>query len=95
MENQRAYQKARDKVNAKIALFFHLATYIIVNILLIIINLRTYPQYLWFKWPLLGWGIGLFFHALGVSVFFYGETAIKIKERLIEKEMKKEAAKKK
>jgi hypothetical protein len=24
---------------------------------------------LWFYWPLLGWGIGLFFHGMSVFVF--------------------------
>ena len=41
----------------------------VVSILLIAINLNTSSQHLWFKWPLLGWGIGLSFHALGVIVF--------------------------
>ena len=29
----------------------------------------TSPQYLWFFWPLLGWGIGVVFH--GIKVFNY------------------------
>jgi len=67
------------------------AVYAGVNTLLIIINLITSTQYLWFKWPLVGWGIGLFFHALGVFAFSKG---LSIKERMIEKEMKKETLKK-
>ncbi|MCJ7685853.1 MAG: 2TM domain-containing protein [Desulfobacteraceae bacterium] len=62
-----------------------------VNILLIIINLLTSTQELWFKWPLIGWGIGVFFHALGVFAFTERSS---IKERMIEKEMEKEALKK-
>lgn len=52
--------------------------------MLIIINLSTATEYLWFKWPLLGWGIGVVFHALGVFVFAGGSA---IKKRWIEKEM--------
>jgi hypothetical protein len=37
-----------------------------VNALLIIVNLSTTPDKLWFYWPLLGWGIGLAAHAFGV-----------------------------
>ncbi len=91
MENREAYQKAKKRVEAKIGFYIHLAVYVVVNILLIIINLNTSSQYFWFKWPLIGWGIGLFFHALGVFVFSGGSA---IKEQLIEREMKKEASKK-
>ena len=91
MENQEAYQKAKKRVEAKIGFYIHLAVYVGVNILLIIINLVTSTQELWFKWPLIGWGIGVFFHALGVFVFSGGSA---IKEQMIEKEMKKETLKK-
>jgi hypothetical protein len=91
MENQEAYQRAKKRVEAKLGFYIHLAIYIVVNILLIIINITTSTQYLWFKWPLIGWGIGVFFHALGTFVFSAGSV---IKEWMIEKEMKKEAHKK-
>ncbi len=91
MENQEAYQRAKKRVEAKIGFYIHLSIYIVVNILLVIINLRTSPQYLWFKWPLMGWGIGVFFNALGVFVFSGRST---IKEHMIEEEMKKEDLKK-
>ena len=91
MENQEAYKKAKKRVEAKIGFFIHLSIYIAINIVLIFINLRTSPQYIWFKWPLIGWGIGVFFHAMGVFVFS-GKSAIT--EKMIEKEMKKEAQKK-
>ena len=34
-----------------------------------VINLLTSPAYLWFFWPMLGWGIGVVFH--GLKVFNY------------------------
>jgi hypothetical protein len=40
----------------------HFIAYVLVNLLLIAINLYTTPQQLWFFWPLLGWGIGIFAH---------------------------------
>ena len=91
MENQEGYQKAKKRVEAKVGFYIHLAVYVGVNILLIIINLVTSTQELWFKWPLMGWGIGLFFHALGVFVFTERSS---IKEPMIRKEMEKEALKK-
>lgn len=44
----------------------HLIIYAVVNVLLIILNLATSPDKLWFYWPLVGWGIGLIAHAFGV-----------------------------
>jgi hypothetical protein len=53
----------------RLGFYIHLAVFIAVNILLIFINLSTSTDRLWFKWPLLGWGVGLVFHA--VAVFFF------------------------
>jgi len=91
MENQETYQRAKKKVEAKYGFYIHLSVYIAVSVLLIIINLSTTPEPLWFKWPLIGWSIGVFFHALGVFVFSGGST---IKDQMIKKEMEKEALKK-
>jgi hypothetical protein len=91
VENEDAYQKAKKRVEAKIGFYTHLAVYAGVNILLIIINLITSSRYLWFKWPLIGWGIGVFFHALAVFAFTQGSS---IKERMIQKEMQKDTFKK-
>lgn len=40
----------------------HLGTYVIVIGMLLMINLLTGPEDLWFLWPALGWGAGLAFH---------------------------------
>ena len=44
----------------------HLAAYLIVNALLIVVNVATTTGKYWFYWPLLGWGIGIAGHAFGV-----------------------------
>ena len=87
MENKEVLRKVKRNVNAKLIFFLHLASYVIINALIVIINLITSPQYFWFKWPLLGWGVGIFFHALIILVF-YGKSSLK--ERMIKKEMEKE-----
>lgn len=46
----------------------HFAAYVLVNLLLIVINLLTTPDELWFYWPLLGWGIGIIAH--GAAVYY-------------------------
>ena len=62
--NSRAYRRA----GAKLGFCIHLVAYIAVNLLLVFINYSTSPHYLWFKWPLLGWGIGILFHWFAVFV---------------------------
>ena len=85
MNNQVSRQTARKMAKAKVEFKIHLINYIAVNSLLAIINLTLTPGYIWFIWPLLGWGIGIILHAL--RVYFFGTTSIK--ERMIERELKK------
>ena len=90
MENQETYLRAKKRAEAKFGFYVHLSIYIVVNVLLVFINLTTSNSYLWFIWPLMGWGIGVFIHALLVFIFSGGSA---IKEQMIEKEMKKEELK--
>ncbi|MEW6357762.1 MAG: 2TM domain-containing protein [Planctomycetota bacterium] len=96
MADQEALERAKKKVEAKIGFYIHLTVYVGVNLLLLIINLATLPEVrkgffkdFWFYWPLLGWGIGIIFHALGV--YLTGSNT-SLKERMIEKELAKEEA---
>lgn len=43
----------------------HFFVYIVVNTLLVVINFLTAQTVSWAIWPILGWGIGLAFHAWG------------------------------
>ena len=88
--NEEAYQRAQKRAEAKVGFYVHLAIYIAVSIVLIVVNVSTANEYLWFKWPIIGWGIGVFFHALGVFVFS-GKNAVTA--RMIEREMKREVLK--
>ncbi len=63
------YQKAKKQVEEIKGFYGNLIAYVVVNIFMMIINLMYSPQYLWFFWPLLGWGIGLLFH--GMKAFNY------------------------
>jgi hypothetical protein len=51
---------------AKRGFLIHLTVYVLVNILLAVIDLRTNPEKTWFYWPLACWGIGLIAHGLAV-----------------------------
>ena len=48
------------------AFYFHLAQYAVVIGLLAVVNVVTSPDYLWFLWPALGWGVGIVAHGLQV-----------------------------
>jgi hypothetical protein len=88
MRDQEKYEQAKKRVEAKYGFYVHLSVFFVVNLLLIIINLSNLSEGIWFIYPLMGWGIGLFFHALGVFLFA-GKSAM-ITEKMIEKEMNKE-----
>lgn len=84
--NQDAYQKAKKRLITKRGFKSHLFVFLAVCTALLIINLLTLPEYLWVKWPVMGWGIGVFFHAMYVYDFL-GTSPIT--EEMIEEEMKK------
>ncbi|HNP32776.1 MAG TPA: 2TM domain-containing protein [Flavobacterium sp.] len=63
-EEYEKYLQAKKQVDEIKGFYINLACYILVNLFLLWINLKYSPEYLWFFWPLLGWGIGLFFHAM-------------------------------
>ena len=91
MEDQEAYKRAMKRVEAKFGFKIHLAIYVAVSILLLIIHFSSSTEYFWVKWPIMGWGIGVIFHALGVYVFS-GRSMVT--EEMIKKEMEREASKK-
>lgn len=92
LEEER-YSKARKRVGEIKGFYGNLISYVIVNIGLLVINLLTSPHYLWFFWPLLGWGIGVFFHGLKVFNYipFFGKEweEQKIKEFMDKEEQSK------
>jgi len=64
------YQRARKQVEEIKGFYIHLTVYVLVMAGLIYINLRYSPQYLWFLWTMVSWGIGLLFHAMKVFSWF-------------------------
>ena len=69
LTEEQIYSAARQRVRQKKDFYNHLAVYIVVNAALVVIWYFTGRGYPWFVWPLLGWGIGIMFHALDVFVF--------------------------
>lgn len=81
-----SYARAKERVDNLKAFYGNLISYCVVIPVLIIINLNT-SKFQWFWFPMLGWGLGLTFHAL--ETFGYGKSweEHKIRE-ILEKESK-------
>ena len=80
------YRAAKSRVAQLRSFYVHLTTFIVVNLFLLVLNLLTDPDSLWFYWVLLGWGIGLVAHALQVygsfTIFGHNWEERKIQEYL-------------
>ena len=86
MDNPENYRNARRHVERTLGFYAHLSVYLIVNTGLIALNLASGSGKPWAVFPLLGWGIGLLFHGLAVSLYAPGA---KWKQRMIDRELKK------
>ncbi|HEU0137537.1 MAG TPA: 2TM domain-containing protein [Flavobacterium sp.] len=64
-----SYYKIRKRVEDIKGFYSNLGAYVVVIIGLAILNLVTYPKFLWFIFPLVGWGLGVVVH--GLTVFNY------------------------
>lgn len=67
-----AYARAKERVEKLKGFYGNLISYCIVIPILIIVNLSSPHPFQWFWFPLLGWGMGLTFHAL--ETFGYGKN---------------------
>lgn len=87
MDEQARYHKAKKRVEEIKGFYLHLVSYLFVNAALVVINLLTSREYLWFIWPIIGWGIGLIVHAFTVYGGFWGKAW---EERKIKEIMEKD-----
>jgi tellurite resistance protein TehA-like permease len=74
--NDEKYEKAKKRVEELKKFYGNLATYIVINIMLVIINIVTSPDNFWFYWVTIFWGIGILLHASKVFILkgkFLGE----------------------
>jgi len=87
MDEQQMYQLAQERAESKMRFYIHLVVFLGVNVLLMVINLKSSPGHLWFLWPLCGWGIAIVLHGLKVLDVLNISRAKKL---MIEKELAKE-----
>jgi len=89
MDEEERYKRAKARVEELKGFYEHLTIYIGVNITLVIINLVTGPNVLWFYWVTVFWGIGIIWHAIDV----YGKLGKRWEEKKIKELMEKEERK--
>lgn len=58
------YERAKKKAKEIRSFYYNLTCYCVVIPVLIFINLYFTPHFYWFYFSMLGWGMGLFFHAM-------------------------------
>lgn len=87
-DHDKSYERAQKRVKEIKSFYSNLISYCIIIPFLIIINLMTSPDNIWFYFPMLGWGIGVVAH--GMSVFAIGKSweEKKIRE-ILEKQNKR------
>jgi hypothetical protein len=66
MEDIEKYKRAKERLEELKGFYIHGIIYILVNLAMAIFNIISTPDYYWFFFPLIGWGIGLVIHALSV-----------------------------
>jgi hypothetical protein len=67
-----SYLRAKERVEKIKGFYGNLASYCVVIPILIIINLNSPHNFQWFWFPMLGWGLGVLFHAF--ETFGYGKS---------------------
>lgn len=63
-----AYNAGLQRAKALKGFYSHLATYVVMMTLLAVIDYLTGATW-WVVWPMIGWGMAIVLHALGVFVF--------------------------
>lgn len=88
MEIDDKYLRAKKRVENLKAFYIHLTVYILVNVMLFVINIISDASYLWFLYPLGGWGVGVAVH--GLTTLSFGEFGADWEEKKIKEFMEKD-----
>lgn len=74
---------ARKRAGAKLGWYAHATVFTLVNLLLFSLSHYGMGHRPWSVFPLLGWGLGLALHGIGVFVLGAGSN---LRERMVQKE---------
>lgn len=77
-------ERADQHVRQLVGFYVHLAAFVGVNAMLVVINLLTSPGVFWALWPILGWGVKVTGHAVAVfGVPGYADWKARVRRRYI------------
>lgn len=76
---------ASRRADEKLGFYVHLAVYCITNGMLYVINMMASPSIHWYRYVVVGWGIGLALHFFMVYVV----DGMHLRERLVQQELKR------
>lgn len=65
--DEELHRRAARRVKNRVEFRQHLTSYLVVNGFLVALWAITSRGYFWPIWPILGWGVGLTFHALSLG----------------------------
>ena len=86
-----AFRRATERVRARIGFAAHVGVYVAIGLLLLVLNLVTTPESLWFFWPMLFWLVALAAHVM--VLFGPGMRAMeRWRDREYEREVERMAA---
>ncbi|MFK8006677.1 MAG: 2TM domain-containing protein [Saprospiraceae bacterium] len=88
MTEQEVFEKAKKQVRAKKGFYMHFGSFCATTLFLFTINYLTSPNFWWFLFPTLGWGIGIVSHYIGVFGIS-SPSGEDWEEKELEKEMRK------
>jgi len=92
-EEERIYRKAKKKAQNIRGFYINLMLYCLIIPILVFVNLKYTPEYQWFWFSMLGWGIGLSFHAMetfDVNSFLGKDWEERKIKEILEKEKNKQ-----
>jgi hypothetical protein len=81
------YEIAKKRVKKVKGFYRHFGSWLIFSAFFIILNIRTSPYHFWAIFPIMGWGLGVALHALGV--FGLPGLGKDWEERMLDKEMRR------
>ncbi len=58
-----------ERFEKRTTLYVHIIVYILINLSLVVCNRIYSPDIFWAIYPILGWGVGLFYHFFFTAVF--------------------------
>ncbi len=87
-EGNEEFRRARRRVRRMMRFYRHVAMFVSVLILFLVIDIVTGPENFWVQWVALVWGLILFIHWLNVFVFdaLLGREA---ERRMLQRELRR------